>query len=192
MNFSNYTFTAINKRNISNQRMSPREDCSVQFQSPEGDFAKKLDFLERDSFHRVKNVPRVHLSRLLGDNDDSDSESEFDDLEEDSVSGWFATYVEETTPTKRRSSVSLKAAAPVKRRSSVKYTVPLKEATRSSKKSSVRTGGGNRINRFLNRNKRTTEQDFCKRVRDTRGRDSLHLHRERLQCSKSAAKTTTH
>eukprot|EP00526_Cylindrotheca_closterium_P023838 CAMPEP_0113615796 /NCGR_PEP_ID=MMETSP0017_2-20120614/7896_1 /TAXON_ID=2856 /ORGANISM="Cylindrotheca closterium" /LENGTH=192 /DNA_ID=CAMNT_0000525065 /DNA_START=18 /DNA_END=593 /DNA_ORIENTATION=+ /assembly_acc=CAM_ASM_000147 len=192
MNFSKNTFTANNKRNISNQMLSPREDSNVPIITEEGDFAKKLDSLERDSFHLVKNVPRVHLPRLLGDDDDSDSESEFDDLEEDSVSGWFATYVEETTPTKRRSSsVSLKAAAaPVKRRSSVKFTAPLKEATRASRTSSVRRTEGNIINRFLNRNKRTTEQDFCKRVRDGLGRNSLHLNRERLQCSKNAAKAT--
>ena len=190
MNISKCTIITMNKRNISLHKISPREDCSVEFQLPEGDISNKFNpFAIVDSFRLVKNVPRLQLSRHPIDDDDDDdddddtddSELEFNDLEE--VSEWFATYMQDITPaTKRDSVVSLKAAAPVKRRSSVKHTAPLKEATKTS--------GGSRSNRLLNRNKRMAKQDIRKRVRDTLGRNSIQLNRDRLQCSKNAAKAT--
>ncbi|KAL3938318.1 MAG: hypothetical protein SGBAC_006758 [Bacillariaceae sp.] len=189
MNISKYTLITMNKINISVHRMSPREDCSVDFKSPEGDISQKLNPLELDSFHLVKNVPRVHLPQRRMSDDDG-SESEFDDFEEDSA--WFATYVQDIAHTnKGSSSISSRAqAAPVKRRSSVKHTVPLKKATITLRRNSGKTGG-NRINRLLNKMKRTTrKQDMRELVRDAFGRDSLHLARNRMQCSKNATKST--
>ncbi|CAJ1942714.1 unnamed protein product [Cylindrotheca closterium] len=185
MQISKFTLITMNKRNISNHRMSPRDDCSVEFQSAEGDISCKFNYLlERDSLHLVKNVRRLQLSRLLCiDDANYDSESsEFSDFE-DGDSEWFAINVQgiiDTPTITKRSSLSSKGAAPVKRRSSVKYTAPLKEATKTSE--------ATRLNRLLNRNMTAAKQDFRKRVRNTIGRNSMELNRDRLQ--KNAVKAT--
>ena len=105
---------------------------------------------------------------------DDESESEFDDLDD---SGWFAAYVDESKPAKTTSPIKEPA---VTRRSSIKkFTVPLKETSKQKRRSSVR---------LLSKNKRATLQDL-QRVRETVGRSSLYLHRDRLHCSNVAKAT---
>ena len=126
------------------------------------------------SNHRMS--PREKDSAAPIHENEDDIESEFYGLgDEDSER--FATYFQESKAskvTKRRSAVKQT------RRSSAKYTILVKKTSKQTRRKSLTPG-------LESKSMKITKEDFKRRVRNTVGRSSLHIHRNRLQSAKVEA-----
>lgn len=175
MPISKFTLIHMNQINISNHKISPREEVETSHYDDDGRDSEFNDFAEDSGFFVQEN--------------DDDSDSEFNEFVENFLAKDVGWLVQERT-TKRRSSVKKPSKEPEARGiSTTKHTVRMKETLKQKKRSSVKAGGSRIINKPISKTKsqRITKQDFKRRVRDTIGRDSLQLHHNQLERNRITA-----